>query len=512
VRTVSLCLELLVHTVGSGFVRPFLVLQKRMKPEETMKVAVIGTGIAGLAAGFFLSHEPGCEVTLFEKTERIGMDSHCVMVEKKDGSTFRLNTPPRSFSKEYYPNLMELYRVSGVEIEHWSWSWVSFLVGKFNPQVRVGRRGWLFGWPLPTYLDLRNPWETLEIWRDGIKFSTSCERDFGDPTFANMTLGQYARDHLGLSDTFMYQALLPTLSMVCTCSYESCLQYPAELVMQFYARTATFGQYRTKYGTSDAVEKLTKKISEKRIGVNVKRIEKRPDGKLEIVYSCQSTGKDTSEVFDHVVMATQANHAKKLLCDEKSRRELGEVLGSFVHETSQVVIHRDERVMPGNQAMWAPMSVGVSLEKPGKSMFTIFMNETFPDLKYNVFQTWNPIVQIEKDLLLDEPIAFERPVMAMDTHDALKKLSNLQGLDNIWFAGAWQCWRIPLQESGVMSAIDAVRRMTGKIHVNGKWVVPEQDFGRNKEAISSTFRGRSSSLVFFAFSAFAAFAAFKRLL
>lgn len=462
---------------------------------KPLRVAIVGTGISGLSAGWLLAKE-GVEVTLLERLDSVGMDAHCVTVEKKDGSSFRLNTPPRSFSRTYYPNLIELYRLSEVEIEPWSWSWVAFVVGSENPLLRMGRTDWFSGWSIPTYINLRQPWETLKLWRDGYRFSTRCQRDLGDPKYANLTLEEYVRGILNLSEAYIDKVLLPTLSMVCTCSYEACLAYPADLVMQFYARTSTAGQYRTRYGTEDAVRMLTSNVSRVLTSVRVQCIEPGSNGLPVVKYTRDASNPQqdepgaqthvTEETFDHVILATQANHGRYLINDEK----LGRILESFSHEESQVVIHQDPVVMPQRREMWAPMSVGIASplvdEKAPSSMFTIWMNDTYPDLKHNLFQTWNPVVDIDKTTVIDKAITFERPIMRVETRQALKDLEGYQGKNGIWFCGAWNAWRIPLQESGVISALVVAKSIVGHTPVpEATWALPEDDIRHNEKARNS---------------------------
>jgi len=443
--------------------------------------AVVGSGIAGLACAYLLACE-GYDVTMFEKHPEVGMDAHSIMVEGKDGKMMRLNTPPRSFGKGYYPSLMELYRSSGVEVEPWSWAWVAFVVGRYNPFIRVDKSARIFGYALPTYFNWRQPLETIQLLLEGIKFSKAASRDVTDPEIAKLTLGEYLV-RLNLSDDYVYKALLPTFAMVCTCSYEACLNYPVGLVLEFYAKTTTYGQYRTRFGTQDAVAKLTTPVRKVNVDVEVKGVWRAGNGgkKARIEYIPSGGDKPVMESFDHIVMATQANHALRIVRDlGKQERDY---LESFDHETSQVAIHRDANVMPENEKMWAPMSVGVLPDhdvKKGGSMFTIWMNDSFPDIKGNLFQTWNPVVDIDDSDLVCPKITFERPIMTHKSLRAVTGLAKCQGKGGLWFCGAWNACRIPLQESGVQSAVQVVRRLSGKENLNGgNFVRVETDFEKH---------------------------------
>lgn len=79
-----------------------------------MKVAVIGSGIAGLAACWYLRDQH--HVTLFERGNRVGMDAHSVEIETPSGPVY-INVPMRVFFQGYYPTLIELYTQAGIAFE-----------------------------------------------------------------------------------------------------------------------------------------------------------------------------------------------------------------------------------------------------------------------------------------------------------------------------------------------------------------------------------------------------------
>ncbi|KAG0225759.1 hypothetical protein BGW42_004104 [Actinomortierella wolfii] len=109
-------------------------------PPRKLRVAVIGSGLAGLTAAHLLTNlhrdggkgDQGVEVELFEKAHKLGMDAASLSVTcpchkcaqaagREDGDPDhehvegRMDVPMRSFFAEYYPNLVRLYRSIGVK-------------------------------------------------------------------------------------------------------------------------------------------------------------------------------------------------------------------------------------------------------------------------------------------------------------------------------------------------------------------------------------------------------------
>src|SRR4051794_14138585 len=90
-----------------------------MAPEKRMKIAVVGTGVAGLTCAHLLSEEH--DVTVFESADCLGMDS-----ASKTFAGARMDVPLRTFSEDYYPNLTALYRRLGVEFSHANYEFACF--------------------------------------------------------------------------------------------------------------------------------------------------------------------------------------------------------------------------------------------------------------------------------------------------------------------------------------------------------------------------------------------------
>jgi predicted NAD/FAD-binding protein len=87
----------------------------------------------------------------------------------------------------------------------------------------------------------------------------------------------------------------------------------------------------------------------------------------------------------------------------------------------------------------------------------------------DLFETWNPITPLDQSKVLKR-IQFERPLVTTESLDAVQRLKPYNGLGGIWFCGAWNAHRIPLQESGVVSALNVCTALLGHQPM-GEWQV-----------------------------------------
>ena len=165
-----------------------------------------------------------------------------------------------------------------------------------------------------------------------------------------------------------------------------------------------------------------------------------------------SDGQSYDEVFDHVVLATQANQALTLLPGEMSD-EL-EALAQIQYQRSQLIVHQDLRLLPADKRDWAPVNF---ILHPGNVMPTasIWMNSIYSKLSSQppIIETWNP----PAELAINHPLintAVERPLVTSETLRAVKHLKalQLQKPRRIWLCGSYAEPAIPLLESAAVSA------------------------------------------------------------
>ncbi|KAF8323145.1 hypothetical protein DL93DRAFT_2147213 [Clavulina sp. PMI_390] len=113
--------------------------------KRDVKVAIVGSGLAGLAAAHLLSSandsndDVHFDVHIFEKASAIGMDAYSIDVKTPDGIQ-KVDVPMRAFQGGYYPNLIALYRSLGVQLRvsnfSYSFSWLEFAQNTTNLALR----------------------------------------------------------------------------------------------------------------------------------------------------------------------------------------------------------------------------------------------------------------------------------------------------------------------------------------------------------------------------------------
>jgi len=409
----------------------------------TYSIAVIGSGMAGLAAAY-RARLAGHHVTVFEARNSHGMDAHALSV---DGGL--VDVPLRVMSPDAWPSVLQLAKEVGVgtfEVRtHASCSWTDRYTWFRSGEVP------LLGWPFIgswRYLDTRALRIGRGIWQLD-RLTRRLERLDED-----LTLGEVLEQQ-NFDPLFWRGLVLPILTTICTCEEEHLLNWPAAQLLSLL-RGILYGStlYRLKGGTSALVQGLAKDLP-LHSGSPVARIEAGDDGVK--VHNQRGEG----GVFDRVIVATQANQLGFL--DDRQFGDERAMLANIRFDAGELWVHQDERLMPGKKQDWTALNFQMDkgLEKP---MFTVWVNEVEPTLKGSapVFQTWNPLFEPDPDTVLAR-VPLERAVVHAGTarvHEALSQWHRQPGR-KVFFCGSWAYEGVPLLESAVRSAnavVDAINQ------------------------------------------------------
>ena len=398
--------------------------------------------------------------------------------------------PLRVFSEAYYPTLARLYKLIGVPTHSCDASFSMRVLGcaraffrfsnwKVAPDVAI---------PMPSLWGLPAlSWRTLRLCREIVWFFVFSARDLKNGTVPpDLTFGDYL-DREGYSADFFDLFMGPMFSVICTCSYASVRRYPAEVIIHYLAgrHGMCSSQRRINGGLKQVTDRLTAPVHRLKMGSAVVGVRQCDDerGGVLVRYVADGGGSEqggngrvvVEERFDHVVVATQANTALKLL--ENPAEEVRAALAAIPYETNRVLVHTDATAsMPSSHVDWSPFNFVL---KPGADapQVDIWLNACDPYLRSNltapVFQSWATHPELEPDpetVVVDA--TFERPVVTAASAAGIRALQAVQQHPaaardgrRVWFCGAYSLYAIPLLENGIRSAVQVVRAMGGGAHI-----------------------------------------------
>ncbi|KAI8326240.1 FAD/NAD(P)-binding domain-containing protein [Martensiomyces pterosporus] len=434
------------------------------------RVAVVGSGLAGLTAAHFLQ-ESGFTVHLFEKASTVGMDAGSLTVEG-----VRVDVPFRVFNPDYYPYLYRMYKHLGIgfaaadyslaftrDKAKTVWSYTNISLGDF--QV-----------PIPDQMALV---DRMAITRDWVRLVFLCLKVMTMPHLLRpggrldqTPIGVYLSEE-GYTREFCDLVFVPFLASLFTCSLSAAAAYPANTVLHFVSKAVYGARLRkAKNGVQEVCDILTKSLACVHLNASVRQIVLPKEGadEREIVLVTQD---GQEHRFDVIVMATPADITASLLQRQQQGpkaayppSDLLSALQSVPYESALVVTHRDDSVMPSNCDDWRGVNIGTVAGKQ-HAMASHWINHverttTGRKLTSGVFQTVNPLVPLDEKKVLSSTL-FHRSLLTVDSQAQINTVHKYQGESNVWFVGTYTSPGVPLLEGCVRTAVDVVHAMGGKL-------------------------------------------------
>ncbi len=416
-----------------------------------MRIAVIGSGIAGLGAAWALGRRH--EVTLYEKDARAGGHSNTVDVPTPRG-VVPVDTGFIVFNEPNYPNLTRFFDALGVETER---SNMSFAVS-----LADGALEWAGDNVLKLFAQKRNLFRPSfhAMWSDILRFNKKARADMSAGALGGLSLGDYLNAH-GFSDSFRDNYLLPMGAAIWSTPAPEMLAFPAESFVRFFDNHSLLNGFATPAwrtvtgGSRSYVRKaLADMRAEVRLGCAVARVTREAD-------AVRVEDRDGGVArFDQVVLACHSDQALRLLGDptDAERR----LLGAIRYAPNVAILHRDPALMPRRKLVWSSWNY-MSRTRPGPTedagpvSVTYWMNKLQNiDRRDPLFVSLNPAAPPRADLEIarfdyDHP-QFDRAALA-----AQAQLAEIQGRAGTWFCGAW-CGH-GFHEDGLTSALEVAERL-----------------------------------------------------
>ena len=408
-----------------------------------MKIAVVGSGISGLSAAYYLSKKH--HVDLFEKEDHFGGHSHTIdliLNEKKISVDIGFIV----FNHKTYPNLIEFFKENEVQIEK---SDMSFAVSVNDTKFEYCGRG-LKG----IFANKSNLFDLsfLKMFFDILKFYKNCDKisEYEE----QVTLGEYLTKNK-LSKTFVDYHLIPMVSAIWSMPPYEASKMPLKFFLKFFQNHGLFKlkdrpQWYTVTNRSRSyVNKVLGKISgEYYKNYAVNKIKRRESG-IDLYYG------DKSEYFsyDKVVLACHADQSLSLLDDPSDDEK--QILSNFSYKENIAVIHTDQNIMPNNKNVWSSWNSSIDKNNLENNSITYWLN-LLQNLKFdqNIFLTLNPYLNIDENKILKK-VKFTHPYFDQNALDNQINLKNLQNKRNTLFCGSY--FGYGFHEDGIKSSIEMLK-------------------------------------------------------
>ncbi|MBM3877484.1 MAG: NADP transhydrogenase subunit alpha [Verrucomicrobia bacterium] len=418
------------------------------------RIAIIGTGIAGLGCAHFL--ESRFDLTLFERNDYPGGHTNTVSVEEP-GRAVPIDTGFMVFNEVTYPRLTRLFRELGVATKATSMSFsvqhvpsgLEFCGSSVN-HLFAQRRNLL----RPRY------WRML---RQINRFNGEAAVALDDPAFANHTLGRYVAER-GYGDDFLNFYLVPMSAAVWSTPPERMLEFPATTLLRFFHNHGFLGlhtqhPWRTVSGGAKTyVEKIVAPLRKRvRLRSTVVRVERLANG------ARVTTTDGRSEDFDKVILACHADQSLRLLADaDVPERAL---LGEFQYQKNLATLHTDGSVMPRARLAWASWNYRIEHGAAGRvAPSTIYWMNSLQSVSEheNYFVSINAPGLIAPERVLRR-IEYEHPLFnlgAIRAQAELPKLNQRSPSQAVYFCGSY--FKHGFHEDALASALDLCRALTGE--------------------------------------------------
>jgi uncharacterized protein len=398
-----------------------------------VNVAVVGSGIAGLAAARLLTLR-GSAVTLYEAQPRAGGHAHTVEVDL-DGISHPVDTGFLVYNRATYPGLVRLFADLGIPAAP---SEMTFSVSLAEPALE-----WA-GTSLDTVFaqraNLLRP-GFLRMVRDVLRFNREAPLDSGAATLgAFLDAGRYSAE-------FRDWYLLPMAAAIWSCPTRAMLEFPFASFARFFSNHGLLKLsdrpqwYTVPGGSRRYVQAIVRELRDVRLATPVRSLERH-----------EAWVRVNGERFEAVVLACHSDQALRLLggaATEAERR----VLGAIPYQANRAVLHTDASLLPRRRRVWSAWNYSAGADGPdGRPVSVHYLLNKLQLLPFQrpVIVSLNPHREPARHAVLAE-IDYEHPVFGAGAAAAQARLPRIQGVRRTWYCGAWT--RHGFHEDGLVSAI-----------------------------------------------------------
>lgn len=414
------------------------------------KVAIVGSGIAGMIAAFLLKDK--YNLTVFEKNDYIGGHTHTVEVNE-DGKKIPIDTGFIVFNKSNYPNLIKLFDKLDVSYKPTK---MSFSVQHIPENLEYNGSGFngIFG----QRRNLLNP-SFYTMLSDINRFNKKSLATLDDDRYENYSLQDFIVEE-NYSQAFKEKYLLPMNSAIWSTPPEKSLQFPLVALVRFFKNHGLLGVnshfqwYTVEGGSWKYRDKLIETFKEKII-IN-----------SEIVsVSRTSSGVELLDInghiheFDKVILAGHADQSFKIINQPGTLEK--KLLRKFEYQPNKVTLHTDKSIMPNRKRVWSAWNYRIEKVNGSWTTSTVYDMNALQAVSKNrdYFLSVNDAGNINPEKILRE-FEYDHPIFNIEAMKAQESLQDLNETGPVYYCGSY--FGYGFHEDALTSGINAAEKLSGE--------------------------------------------------
>ncbi len=407
------------------------------------KIAIIGTGIAGMGCAHLLQHK--YDLTIFEKDNYVGGHTNTLTVDE-DGTPVYMDTGFMVFNYETYPNLCKLFEEIKAPVKKTDMSFSVQHVPSSLEYCGSGLDG-LFA-QRKNLFSLRYIKMLMQISR----FNKESVNALDDPAYENYSIKQFV-DKFGFGEDMLWKYLVPMSAAVWSTPMEKMLDFPALTLIRFFKNHGFLGlntqhQWYTLQDGSQSYRKILIEPFKNRIQTSNAAIKVTRQAGKAVVH----TADGNKHIFDKIIFACHGDHALKLL-DEPTTLEQN-LLSNFKYQQNIATVHTDESIMPKNKKVWSSWNYRIE-ERNGELLpTTIYWMNSLQGVskKKNYFVSIGALPgSIDKTKIIQQ-IDYEPPLFDVPAIQAQQELHKLNEEGPLYYCGSY--FKYGFHEDGYASAVN----------------------------------------------------------
>ena len=411
---------------------PNLYNKNEVYKGKILKIAIIGSGISGLSAAYYLSDQH--EVDLFEKDSRLGghTHTHTLELEKK----IRVDSGFIVMNDRNYPLLTKLFLELEIELHPTS---MSFSVDTEN-----------ISWCSEEFKKFRffNSLKKIRIFLEMVRFN-----NIASNVDSNGSIEDWLKEKK-FSEFFKKNYVYPMSASIWSSSQESISRFPMKSFSRFFNNHGLLDLIKRPQwfsvlgGSNTYIEKLINHSKINNVFKNANVSIKREKEKVFVLNN------DIENQYDVIIFACHANQVGAIVDDMSSEEQ--EILSMFEYTTNNALLHHDQNLMPNEKSLWSSWN---SFKNNKYDYVSYWMNNLQKlDIERDIFVTLGNYPDVDEEKVFKR-IKYEHPLYSEQTIKGQKLIRSIQGNRKTYFTGAHLGYGF--HEDGIKSSVDVIKIING---------------------------------------------------